>query len=535
MVADKVIRPGPKPEMIRYEKANEAPTDSLNKEDRAAAGRMFIKFRQPLGIAQLDKRLGVPATGEYVIRFSARAIRRNSRYKDEDLRFNSEEPMRLSISIDSRELGATAHRIIGEYEIPDDRIIEIEHRVWLEKGFTFHVHWANGPNGSFKRILRKVLPRYNKDALYPARNPPEMYIGSGPELHVYTLGIEGPFYEEWPPPGFDRFFPVPTGRLDKQYLRDSLTRLANAAFRRPVTKDEIQPYLDLTEQYLESKKTFGRLRATEYEPSSTSPRFIYLVENAPHPAGQWLDGYELASRLSYFLWSSMPDEELRAAAASGRLGTPDGLRAEVERMLKILEHPPSAKTLPSNGYTFENSARCLQIQKRIVPITKMIETAMRDETRLYFQHVLDHNHSLLQFIDSDYTFLNSALARHYGIPGVSHTEFQRVQLKPEYNRGGLLGQGSILTATSNGVETQPVLRGVWILENLLGTPPSPPPPDIEPIEPDTRGATIRELMVKHRENATCFECHRKIDPLGLSLETYDFLGRWRENYSKSSQ
>ena len=123
-------------------------------------------FRQPLGIAQLDKRRGVPATGEYVIRFSARAIHRNSRYKDEDLRFNSEEPMRLSISIDSRELGATAHRIIGEYEIPDDRIIEIEHRVWLEKGFTFHVHWANGPNGSFKRILRKIFAKIQQKMRY---------------------------------------------------------------------------------------------------------------------------------------------------------------------------------------------------------------------------------------------------------------------------------------------------------------------------------------------------------------------------------
>ena len=534
MVADKVIRPGPKPKMIRYEKANEAPTDSLNKEDRAAAGRMFIKFRQPLGIAQLDKRRGVPATGEYVIRFSARAIRRNSRYKDEDLRFNSEEPMRLSISIDSRELGATAHRIIGEYEIPDDRIIEIEHRVWLEKGFTFHVHWANGPNGSFKRILRKVLPRYNKDALYPARNPPEMYIGSGPELHVYTLGIEGPFYEEWPPPGFDRFFPVPTGRLDKQYLRDSLTRLANAAFRRPVTMDEIQPYLELTEQYLESKKDFWAAARYGVRAILTSPRFIYLVENAPHPAGQWLDGYELASRLSYFLWSSMPDEELRAAAASGRLGTPDGLRAEVERMLKDSRASAFSKNFAEQWLHLRKLGEMPpDPEKNRAYYQDDLETAMRDETRLYFQHVLDHNHSLLQFIDSDYTFLNSALARHYGIPGVSHTEFQRVQLKPEYNRGGLLGQGSILTATSNGVETQPVLRGVWILENLLGTPPSPPPPDIEPIEPDTRGvATIRELMVKHRENATCFECHRKIDPLGLSLETYDFLGRWRENYSK---
>ena len=214
-VADKAIRPGPRPEMIRYSIGGEAKPDvnrvilngvGIDKVARREAARLFIKFRQPLGLPLLDKKRGVPADGQYVIRFSAQAIRRKSRYKDEDLRYNSNEPMRLSISIDSRALGATAHRIIGEYEIPDDKVVEIEHRVWLEKGFTFHVHWANGPNGSFKRILRKVLPKYNKDALYPMRNPPEMYVGSGPELHIHTLGIQGPFYEEWPLPGFDRFF-----------------------------------------------------------------------------------------------------------------------------------------------------------------------------------------------------------------------------------------------------------------------------------------------------------------------------------------
>ena len=196
---------------------------------RREAGRMFIKFRQPLGITRLDKKRGVLADGEYAIRFSARAIRRKSRYKDGDLRYNSDEPMRLSISIDSRALGKTAHRIIGEYEIPDDKTIEVEHRVWLQKGFTFHVHWANGPNGSFKRILRKVLPKYNKDALFPARNPPEMYIGSGPELHVYSLEIEGPFYDEWPLPGFARYFPDPPKRPGPEYLRACLLYTSDAA------------------------------------------------------------------------------------------------------------------------------------------------------------------------------------------------------------------------------------------------------------------------------------------------------------------
>ncbi|MCP4849690.1 MAG: DUF1587 domain-containing protein, partial [Verrucomicrobiaceae bacterium] len=249
-VSDKVIRPGPRPKMIKYQSGTRSKTDidkviingvGIDKVARREAGRLYIKFRQPLGFPQLDKKRGVPADGEYVIRFSAQAVRRKSRYKDSDLRYNSSEPMRLSISIDSRELGATAHRIIGEYEIPDDKVIEIEHRVWLEKGFTFHVHWANGPNGSFKRILRKVLPKYNKDALYPMRNPPEMYVGSGPELHIHTLGIEGPFYEEWPLPGFEQFFPDPPVAPGPEYLRDCLSRLANAAFRRPVSGAELKP------------------------------------------------------------------------------------------------------------------------------------------------------------------------------------------------------------------------------------------------------------------------------------------------------
>ena len=533
-VADKIIRPGPRPEIIRYDKADEKPNNALDKGGRQAAGRMFIKFRQPLGLTRLDKRRGVPTAGEYAIRFSARAIRRKSRYKDQDLRYNSDEPMRLSISVDSRELGATAHRIIGEYEIPDDRIVEIEHRVWLEKGFTFHVHWSNGPNGSFKRILRKVLPKYNKDALYPARNPPEMYIGSGPELHVYTLGIEGPFYEQWPLPGFDRYFPDSPIAPGPEYLRDCLTRLANAAFRRPVTAAEIKPYLDLAEGYLEEKKDFWAAARYGVRAILTSPRFVYLTEYAPGPGDRKLGAHELTSRLSYFLWSSMPDAELRAAAVSGILQTPAGLRAQVERMLKDSRASAFSKNFVEQWlHLRELGEMPPDPEKNRSYYADDLETAMREETRRYFQHVLSENRSILEFIDSDYTFLNTALARHYDIPDVNHQGFQRISLKPEHHRGGLLGQGSILTATSNGVETQPVLRGVWILENLLGTPPSPPPPDVEPIEPDTRGVTtIREQMGKHRENATCFECHRRIDPLGLSMEHYDFLGRWRDRYGK---
>lgn len=548
-IADKVIRPGPRPEMIHYKSdadiGTKQPALTLNgariqsstsdKEARKDAGRMFIKFRQPLGIRQLDKRKGVPADGEYVIRFSAQAIRRVSRYKDEDLRYNSSEPMRLSVSIDSQALGGTAHRIIAEYVIPDDEVIEIEHRFWLEKGFTFHVHWANGPNGSFKRILRKVLPKYNKDALYPIRNPPEMYLGSGPELHVQGIEIEGPFYDSWPQPGFAKFFPSPPNNPDTEYLDASLLRLANAAYRRPVSVQEVSPYLELARQHFHEQGDFWAAAKLGTRAILTSPNFLYLAETQPAsmPTNRVSD-HELATRLSYFLWSSMPDRELRSLADRGALKNRSVLRQQVERMLsdertsafvknfvgqwlglrKLGEMPPDPET--NRAYYEDN-----------------LENAMRQETHLFFRHILQENRSLSEFIDSDYTFLNPALARHYGIPVATEETFQKVKLSPDSHRGGLLGQASILTATSNGVESQPVVRGVWVLENLLGTPPSPPPPDIDPLEPDTRGvSTIRQMMEKHRNNPTCYECHRKIDPLGLAMENYDHTGLWRDRYAK---
>ncbi|MCP4847134.1 MAG: DUF1592 domain-containing protein, partial [Verrucomicrobiaceae bacterium] len=333
-------------------------------------------------------------------------------------------------------------------------------------------------------------------------------------------------------PGFEQFFPDPPVAPGPEYLRDCLSRLANAAFRRPVSGAELKPYLDLAEGYLEGEKDFWAAAHYGVRGILTSPRFLYLAEATGK--GNNLDSYELASRLSYFLWSSMPDDPLRKAAASGQLKTPEQLRSQVERMLK----DPRAGALTDNFVGQWLHLRKLgemppDPEKSRTYYADNLESAMRQETRLYFRHVLSNNRSILDFIDSEYTFLNPALARHYNIPGITREEFQKVSLKPEHHRGGLLGHGSILTATSNGVETQPVVRGVWILENLLGTPPSPPPPDVDPIEPDTRGVTtIRALMEKHRNNPTCYECHRKIDPLGLSMEHYDYIGAWRDRYTK---
>ena len=163
--------------------------------------------------------------------------------------------------------------------------------------------------------------------------------------------------------------------------------------------------------------------------------------------------------------------------------------------------------------------------------SQRLEYAMREETRLYFENLLANNGPVLDFLDSDYTFLNGSLAKHYGLEGINGEAFRRVRLPENSRRGGLLGHASVLTVTANGVETSPVVRGVWILENILGTPPSPPPPDVEPLEPDTRGATtIRDQLKKHRDVQACADCHAKIDPLGFALEFYDPIGGYREFY-----
>lgn len=530
-VADKAIRPGPEPEKIHLHVEGEE-IHGKGHASRPEIARVLIKDRQPLGIGSLLKRR-IREDGEYVIRIRAKAHNRKSRYADEHLRYNSDEPMRMSISIASKELGKTSHRVVKEFDVPDDQPVDFEHRLWLEEGFAFQVHWANGPNGSTKRILRKVLPKYTDDAIYPLRNPVEMYAGSGPELHVYSIEIEGPFFEQWPLPGFERFFPSPPQKPDLSYLNESMKRLATRAFRRPIDDETLAPYLALTERYYQQSGDFWAAAKYGIRAILTSPHFLYQVEDND---SKTLTSWELASRLSYFLWSSMPDDPLFAAAADSSILDPEVLRSQALRMLKDSK---------SEAFTNNFAGQWLHLRKlgemppdptaNAAYYKENLEAAMKQETLQFFSNLLSQNGSLLDFIDSDYTYLNQPLAKHYGIAGVEGEVLQRVSLPANASRGGLLGQASILTLTSNGVETQPVVRGVWMLENLFGTPPNPPPPDIEPLEPDTRGVTtIRELMVKHREDTTCNECHRKIDPLGLGLENYDHLGRWRDRYYKKA-
>jgi hypothetical protein len=272
-----------------------------------------------------------------------------------------------------------------------------------------------------------------------------------------------------------------------------------------------------------------------------SPAFLYLAEPSPEvpaaPADRSLNAHALAARLSYFLWSTTPDPELTRRANTGELLRPDVLLAQTRRLLAspradafvhgLLDSWLNLRTLgdmaPDRGTFVRYYADDLQ-------------SAMKRETQLFTRDLLDRNVSIARFLDADYTFVNRPLARLYGLPtaidGATGHEFRRVPVDPQ-QRGGLLGQASVLTVSANGVETSPVIRGVWLLDNILGTPPAPPPDNVPPIDPDIRGAkSMREILTKHRDNPSCYECHRKIDPLGFALERFNPIGEWRETYEK---
>jgi hypothetical protein len=265
-----------------------------------------------------------------------------------------------------------------------------------------------------------------------------------------------------------------------------------------------------------------------------SPHFLFRIEEDPKNPDEvrLLNDFELATRLSYFLWSSMPDEELFQLAEKGQLRQPGVLEAQVRRMLK----DPKAKALSENfaGQWLQlRNLQTLQPDKGLFPAwDELLRQSMIREAELYFEYVVQNDRSILEFLDSNYTFVNGRLARHYGIPNVQGLEFVRVTL-PDNRRGGVITMGSTLTVTSNPTRTSPVKRGKWILENILGTPPPPPAPDAPELPPvgQLKG-TLRQQMEQHRQNPSCAVCHAKLDPLGFGLENFDAIGAWRATDNK---
>ena len=276
----------------------------------------------------------------------------------------------------------------------------------------------------------------------------------------------------------------------------------------------------------------------------TSPEFLFRVERDPAGSGTRpnqnyrISDVELASRLSFFLWSSIPDDELLGLAIQNKLHDPVVLEQQTRRMMA----DPRSKALVNNfagQWLYLRNLAAATPDARLFPdFDDNVRQAMQQETELFFESIVREDRSVMDLLGANYTFLNDRLARHYGIPNVYGSQFRKVTLADNSMRGGLLGQGSILTVTSYANRTSPVLRGKWILENILGTPPPPPPGNVPPLgdnPPVGKLPTMRERMAQHRTNAACSSCHQLMDPIGLSVENFDAVGRWRNRDTDDSQ
>jgi hypothetical protein len=316
-----------------------------------------------------------------------------------------------------------------------------------------------------------------------------------------------------------------------------LSELARRAYRRPVTAGEVgqlRRFVELAQAEGQSVEDGLQLAL---QAMLVSPHFLFRIERDPDPRDaasvHEVSPYELASRLSYFLWSSMPDEELFALAASGRLRDASVLAAQVDRMLAH----PRASALAANfaGQWLEtrNLDSVSPDPRRFREWDAGLREAMKTETRMFFDHILRENRPISEFLDARYTFLNERLAKHYGIASVLGPQFRRVELTTS-QRGGVLSQASVLTVSSYPTRTSPVIRGKYVLQNILGAPPPPPPADVPSLDEAGIGEvrSMRAQLELHRSNPVCASCHRNMDPLGFGLENYDAIGRWRDTDGK---
>ncbi|MEI7699916.1 MAG: DUF1592 domain-containing protein [Planctomycetia bacterium] len=362
----------------------------------------------------------------------------------------------------------------------------------------------------------------------------------GPGLFIGDIEIEGPI-EDWPPKSRSTLL----GEVDLQRgtiddIRQIYLRQLPLLFRRAVEPAEVDAYVALAQAALDEGLTIEKALRRGLKGMLCAPEFLFLEERlqvldvVEEAAGGKFDArpsitpFALASRLSYFLWSSLPDKELLALAGSGDLQRPEVLRAEVERMLSDRKSVRFTESFTGQWLRLNDMDFTVPDENLYPEYDQLLRQSMLDETRAYFREILEQDLSVNTFIESDFVMVNEPLARFYGIEGVQGLQIRRVPLPAGSVRGGVLTQASVLKVSADGTRTSPVLRGAWILKHLYGDPSPPPPPTITAIEPDIRGATtIREQLAKHREHESCNSCHRKIDPPGFALESFDVIGAER--------
>ena len=474
-----------------------------------------------------------PADGEYEIQVR---LQRNRNENVEGLT----EPHQVEVTIDGRRLGLFA------MEPSENKVLQANATYYADEGIDNHLNVrlavTAGPH-----VVGAAFIKKNSALIETTRQPYHAHYNMDrhprQQPAVRSVSVIGPFDPSGigDTPSRDRIFscrpstePTADTTSAEECAVSIIATLARRAYRRPVTVED----LDQLVSFYRTGLTRGGFEAgveTALRALLASPEFLFRIERdpeglAPGTAYRVTD-LELASRLSFFLWSSLPDDELLALASAGRLRDGSILDAQVRRMLA----DPRAATLTTNFAAQWLHLRNLDAARpdaRLFPdFDDNLRQGFRRETEMLFQSVVEDDRSVVDLLTADYTFVNERIARHYGIPNVYGDHFRRIALPEGSPRAGLLGHGSVLTVTSYATRTSPVLRGKWILENLLGTPPPPPPADVPPLEENKsrlHAVSMRDRMEAHRRNPACAVCHRIMDPAGLSMENFDAIGRWRD-------
>lgn len=357
--------------------------------------------------------------------------------------------------------------------------------------------------------------------------------GEFPGVGFGPVEVTGPLFDQWPPASHQKLIgdvDLKSGTLidAERILREFIPR----AFRRPATDAEIARYVALVKQRIATGRSFETSLKAGLVAVICSPNFLYLSETTAVGSAEISD-YELASRLSYFLWSSMPDTELLECARAQTLHLPKTLHVQVKRLLNDPRRDRFIADFTGQWLRLRQIDATTPDARVYAEFDEFLKASMVAESEGFFRTLLQEDLSIRNFLDSDFAMLNARLARHYGIEGVQGVEIRKTMLPKDSVRGGALTQGAVLKVTANGTNTSPVVRGVWVLENFLGQTMPPPPPNVGGIEPDIRGATtIREQLDKHRSVESCDVCHRHIDPPGFALESFDPVGKFRQQYLK---
>ncbi len=486
---------------------------------------------------------GVPVSGLYDIEVNAQAMHRDTHYDPKIFRIDFSEPFQLAVVPGDATKGhihypQAIEPVLGTAIVPDDAPQWLTFRVWLDAGQTPRFIFPNGPYESRASVI-EVNNRYKEEFGHEqSKGVSRTHIlreGELPHIKIGEIKIHGPLKE--PHGGKEEIAVFGEEGFKAEYASHQLCLFAEKVYRRPLGKEDTVRIESMYQQRIDEGAAPRQAALDTIKLMLCSPSFLYLSEITGEQ-DDTLRPFDLASRLSYALWAAPPDEALFAAAKSGKLTKTKHLKKQITRMLA---DPRSDQFV--NGFLDAwlnlRDIGNLPPPRSAAPdyYSENLPQSMKTEARIFFRHLLANDLSVMDLLDSDYSFVDKKLAKLYQLPEQETLRladgFQKVSLEENRQRGGILGMAGVLTVSANGVDTSPVTRGVWVMENVLGITPPIPPDEVPSIDADVSGAkTIREKLARHSEDQTCNVCHRKIDPLGFAMEAFDPIGRWRENYPK---